>query len=537
MNRVELEGVLAHELSHIRNYDILVMTLTVTMVGIIALLSDFFLRFMFWTVAGPDATTTNNNPLGIVFAIFGFVLLIFAPIIAYVMQFAVSRKREYLADASGVQLTRYPPGLISALEKLKDDHTSIHFASKATAHLWIEEPLDKESNKGHTKWNHLFDTHPPLDDRIHALRGDVTRSVRCACVSLHRSVCVASSRCVVSRGAAACGGGGKHEAGARRRRPPRRKPEGRAGRAAHRPARPERRVARSARAVTVKINNTQRGQPKYGVDQADVVYEEVVEGGITRLAAIFNSHAPDRVGPVRSVRKTDQSIVWPIGGVFAYSGGAPYAIDIDQHRAGRAARRDARRAADVPRSLAAARRGTLRARRPACTASARPVPPPPLFTYRAAGAPVGGYARRLGAASGSSAASRSPGRGTRRAARGSARSSAAPRSSPSGTQFAPKNVVVMFVAVRRRRSEHGNEGAEAVLTGTGKAHRVHRGQGDQRHVVAARQEPSPRSCSTAAATSIALTPGQTWVELPDAGYSVTDNCRSRACDSADTPTF
>jgi heat shock protein HtpX len=170
MNRVELEGVLAHELSHIRNYDVLVMTLAVTMVGIIALLSDYFLRIMFWTGgrAGRD-DNRNGNPLGIVFAILGFVLLIFAPIIATLMQFAVSRNREYLADASGVQLTRYPPGLISALGKLKDDHTSTHFASKATAHLWIEEPLDKESNKGDTKWNHLFDTHPPIDDRIHVL--------------------------------------------------------------------------------------------------------------------------------------------------------------------------------------------------------------------------------------------------------------------------------------------------------------------------------------------------------------------------------
>jgi heat shock protein HtpX len=170
MNRVELEGVLAHELSHIRNYDILVMTLAVTMVGIIVLISDYFLRIMFWTGgrAGRD-DNSNNNPLGIVFAVLGFVLLIFAPIIAALMQMAVSRKREYLADASGVQLTRYPPGLISALEKLKDDHTSTHFASKATAHLWIEEPLDKTSNKGGTKWNHLFDTHPPIDDRIHAL--------------------------------------------------------------------------------------------------------------------------------------------------------------------------------------------------------------------------------------------------------------------------------------------------------------------------------------------------------------------------------
>ncbi|MDP9336647.1 MAG: zinc metalloprotease HtpX [Actinomycetota bacterium] len=170
MNRVELEGVLAHELSHIRNYDVLVMTLAVTMVGIIALLSDFFLRIMFWTGGrGGRDDESGNNPLGIVFAIVGFVLLIFAPIIAALMQMAVSRRREYLADASGVLLTRYPPGLISALEKLKDDHTSTHFASKATAHLWIEEPLDKQSNRGDTKWNHLFDTHPPIDDRIHAL--------------------------------------------------------------------------------------------------------------------------------------------------------------------------------------------------------------------------------------------------------------------------------------------------------------------------------------------------------------------------------
>jgi heat shock protein HtpX len=171
MNRVELEGVLAHELSHIRNYDILVMTLTVTMVGIIALLSDFFLRFMFFGgMRGGDDDDNGNNPLAIVFMIIGFILLIFAPIIAYIMQSAVSRKREYLADASGVQLTRYPPGLISALEKLKGDNTVIHSASKATAHLWIEEPLEKETRKGQNRLNHLFDTHPPLDDRIKALQ-------------------------------------------------------------------------------------------------------------------------------------------------------------------------------------------------------------------------------------------------------------------------------------------------------------------------------------------------------------------------------
>jgi len=169
MNRVELEGVLAHELSHIKNYDVLIMTIAVTMVGIIALLSDFFLRIMFWT-GGADDRDEGNNPLAIVFAIVGFVLLIFAPIIATLMQFTISRRREYQADASGVQMTRYPPGLISALKKLEDDHSSVHTASKATAHLWIDEPLDTESNRGHNKLNHLFDTHPPLEDRIRVLQ-------------------------------------------------------------------------------------------------------------------------------------------------------------------------------------------------------------------------------------------------------------------------------------------------------------------------------------------------------------------------------
>jgi heat shock protein HtpX len=169
MNRVELEGVLAHELSHIRNYDILVMTLAVTMVGIIALLSDFFLRFMFWTGGRGGRDNDGNNPAGAILGVFGFVLLLFAPLIAQLMQLAVSRRREYLADASGVQLTRYPPGLISALEKLKDDRTVIHTASKATAHLWIEGPLDTEPGKAQNRFNNLFSTHPPLDDRIKAL--------------------------------------------------------------------------------------------------------------------------------------------------------------------------------------------------------------------------------------------------------------------------------------------------------------------------------------------------------------------------------
>jgi heat shock protein HtpX len=165
MNRVELEGVLAHELSHIRNYDILVSTLAVTMVGMVALMSDLFLRFTFWGGMSDRNDSNDSNPLGIVLVVFGFIAIIFAPLIAQLMQLAVSRQREYLADASGVQITRYPPGLVSALEKLKGDQTHVHFASKATAHMWIEEPLDVHQDRKR-KFDELFMTHPPLDDRI-----------------------------------------------------------------------------------------------------------------------------------------------------------------------------------------------------------------------------------------------------------------------------------------------------------------------------------------------------------------------------------
>ncbi len=170
MNRVELEGVLAHELSHIRDYDILVMTLAVTMVGMIALLSDLFLRWSIFGGMRDNRNDSNDNPLGIVLAILGFVFVIFAPLIARLMQLALSRQREYLADVAGVQLTRYPPGLISALEKLKADHTVVHTASKATAHLWIEGPLESEDSGRARKFDNLFSTHPPLDDRIARLK-------------------------------------------------------------------------------------------------------------------------------------------------------------------------------------------------------------------------------------------------------------------------------------------------------------------------------------------------------------------------------
>ncbi len=170
MNRVELEGVLAHELSHIKNYDILVMTIAVTMVGFTALVADFFARWAFWSGlgGGHDRDDDNNNPAGTILAVFGIVLVILAPIIAQLMQMAISRQREYLADASAVSLTRYPPGLINALEKLKADTTIVHTSSKATAHLWIEGPLEMQAGKKRS-FDHLFSTHPPIDDRIAAL--------------------------------------------------------------------------------------------------------------------------------------------------------------------------------------------------------------------------------------------------------------------------------------------------------------------------------------------------------------------------------
>ena len=169
MNRVELEGVLAHELSHVKNYDILVSTLAVTMVGIVALLSDWGLRTIFWG-GGRRSDNDNAGPEAI-FAVIGFVLLIFTPIAAQLMQFAVSRRRESLADVSGVALTRYPPGLISALEKLKEDQTVVHSGSRATAHLWIEAPVARRPEEGRMAWlGRLFDTHPPLEERIEALR-------------------------------------------------------------------------------------------------------------------------------------------------------------------------------------------------------------------------------------------------------------------------------------------------------------------------------------------------------------------------------
>jgi heat shock protein HtpX len=173
MNRVELEGVLAHELSHVKNYDILVTTVAVTAVGAIALMADLGMRFLWFGGRAGRRDNNDSGPFGLVLVILAFALLLLAPFAAQLMQFAMSRRRELLADASGVQLTRYPPGLISALEKLQADQAVVHEATRATAQLWIESPLDRdqehEGKKG--SWlNRAFDTHPPLEERIAALK-------------------------------------------------------------------------------------------------------------------------------------------------------------------------------------------------------------------------------------------------------------------------------------------------------------------------------------------------------------------------------
>ena len=163
MNKTELEGIVAHELSHVGNRDILVSTIAVVLVGFVALVSDFFLRVSFW--GGGDREGKNNPVLAVVAILF----MILAPIVASLLQLAVSRKREFLADASGALLTRYPEGLASALRKLKQYGVPMKKASNATAHLFISNPFGVQKTRGGIA--RLFSTHPPLEERIRALVG------------------------------------------------------------------------------------------------------------------------------------------------------------------------------------------------------------------------------------------------------------------------------------------------------------------------------------------------------------------------------
>ena len=169
MNRDELEGVLAHELSHIHNYDILVGTIAVTLVGFVALLADFGLRLLLF--GGIGGRRRDSRDAGQVYLLaLSVVFIVLAPIAAKAMQLAISRRREALADVSGVLITRNPAGLIAALEKLRDSSSVVAHAPAATAHLWIQSPLDHRSPGAHGWFNRLFETHPPIEQRIAALR-------------------------------------------------------------------------------------------------------------------------------------------------------------------------------------------------------------------------------------------------------------------------------------------------------------------------------------------------------------------------------
>lgn len=162
LTKPELEGVVAHELSHIKNYDIRVMTLVVVLVGVVLLLSDWLLRVAFVRRGNRD-----NGQAGIVLLLVGIALAILSPLFAELIKLAVSRRREYLADASGALMTRHPDGLASALEKIAAEDRPLQKANHATAHLFIANPFDPHVTK---KFEQMFSTHPPIEERIRRLR-------------------------------------------------------------------------------------------------------------------------------------------------------------------------------------------------------------------------------------------------------------------------------------------------------------------------------------------------------------------------------
>lgn len=166
LNRTELEGVLAHELSHIRNYDIRLMSVVSVLVGSIALLADWFLRVS-WR--GGRNRDRESGQLGAVFMVLGLVFAILSPFIAQLIQLAISRRREFTADASAVAITRQPQGLMAALQKISADHEPLEAANKATAHLYIENPFKDKVGGAVGLFANLFNTHPPVAERIKVL--------------------------------------------------------------------------------------------------------------------------------------------------------------------------------------------------------------------------------------------------------------------------------------------------------------------------------------------------------------------------------
>jgi len=179
LTRSELEGVLAHELSHVKNYDTRLMAIVAVLVGMVALMGDWFLRTMWW--GGKDRDRDEDSKLGAIFIVLGIVFAILSPIIAQLIQLAVSRRREFLADAGSVEITRQPESLISALDKISADHEPLEVANKATAHLYIVNPFKGGiSGRGPStalkmvnQFAGLFNTHPPVSERVKALKAMV----------------------------------------------------------------------------------------------------------------------------------------------------------------------------------------------------------------------------------------------------------------------------------------------------------------------------------------------------------------------------
>lgn len=170
LEKTELEGVIAHELSHIGNRDILVATIATVMVGVVVLLADWFLRF---SVFGHRRSNDNQSSgqVQLIITVAALILAVLAPIFATLLQLAISRRREFLADADGALLTRYPEGLARALEKIARDHEPLEAANRATAHLYFSSPFKEDAGQRVGFFTKLFMTHPPVEERIAALRG------------------------------------------------------------------------------------------------------------------------------------------------------------------------------------------------------------------------------------------------------------------------------------------------------------------------------------------------------------------------------
>ncbi len=168
LDRGEIEGVVAHELAHVTNYDILLMSIVSILVGFIALLADWMIRISFLG-GGKRRDSRDSGQIEMILGLVGFVLVLLSPLIANLIKLAISRKREFLADASGVAITKNPMGLISALSKISQDQEPLEAANKATAHLYISDPL--KNQKGGVSWfANMFNTHPPVEERIQALQ-------------------------------------------------------------------------------------------------------------------------------------------------------------------------------------------------------------------------------------------------------------------------------------------------------------------------------------------------------------------------------